>query len=131
MFLSPKQNSYVCMFSRGQLHPSTFLHSLISLVILVAYVIIFISATNERWFTFDRGQLLVPSSPREFPPGNISGKDSNKRELFSVDPIGGICLQIHTRWDTLEGELRAESKDGVEAELALKIIVITTRQNNT
>ena len=33
--------------------------------------------------------------------------------------------------DTLDGELREESKDGVEAELALRIIVITTRQNNT
>ena len=113
--------------------------------ILVACVIIFISATNKQLFTFDRGQLLVLSSPREFPPGNMSGKDSSwvgaflgttkvGRTLvsFSLEGIiGGICLQIHTRWDTLEGELREESKDGVEAELALKIIVITTRQNNT
>ena len=81
MFLSPKQNSF--MSSRGQLHPSTFIHSLISLVILVANIIVFISATNEQLFTFDRGQLLVLSSPREFPPGkNISGKNSGKMGAF-------------------------------------------------
>ena len=109
MFLSPKQNSYVCTPSRGQLHPSTFLHSLISLVILVAYVIIyilvayviiFISATNEQLFTFDRGQLLVPSSPREFPPGkNISGKNSGKMGAF----LGGHWY--HFLWIPLVGNI--------------------------
>ena len=123
MFLSPKQNSYnINVFTsiRGKLHPSTFLHSLISLVILVAYVIIFISATNEQLFTFDRGQLLVPSSLREFPPGkNISGKDSSKtkvgRTLVSVSVegiIGGICLQIHTRW--MDGYLGRRAKRRIQ-----------------
>ena len=50
-----------------------------------------------------------------------------------MDPIGGkYCKFIQDGWmDTLEGELREESKDGVEAELALEIIVMTTHQNNT
>ena len=105
MFLSPKQNSF--MSSRGQLHPSTFIHSLISLVILVANIIVFISATNEQLFTFDRGQLLVPSSPREFPPGNISGKDSGKMRAF----LGGYWY--HFLWIPLVGNVYKFIQDGI------------------